>query len=239
MRSRSPRSSPRPGADLALAHVYDWPVWRNNGLAAAIGLEQASEILTPKDGQARSRPRSLLRARFSARPWPARARGAARSGSARRRLVPPRAAWPRAHGRRCEGRVERRSLRDRDRSAWIHPGPCVNCARSAWAMTTRRRASKRSLPLVSSRAAMTPLSKLYGSSRSKTCVKSGPIPADWPETAESMVSRCRDQIDRLEGIGGDAVYGGASEELTELSRGRGPVDRRLPRLRTDVPAVSR
>ncbi len=35
-----------PGADVTLAHVYDWPVWRNNGVASLIGFEQATELLT-------------------------------------------------------------------------------------------------------------------------------------------------------------------------------------------------
>lgn len=62
-----------------------------------------------------------------------------------------------------------------------------------------------------------------------------PIPADWPQTAELLVGRCRDELRRLEDVEGDAVYGGPREELQRLSdrvdlllvgsRGYGPVGR--------------
>jgi nucleotide-binding universal stress UspA family protein len=62
-----------------------------------------------------------------------------------------------------------------------------------------------------------------------------PIPADWTETAEVLVNRCRDQLGGIEGIEGDAVYGGPREELSRLSdrvdlllvgsRGYGPAGR--------------
>jgi nucleotide-binding universal stress UspA family protein len=62
-----------------------------------------------------------------------------------------------------------------------------------------------------------------------------PIPADWPKTAELLVSRCLDQLGRLEGVDGDSVYGGHREELSRLSdrvdllivgsRGYGPLGR--------------
>jgi nucleotide-binding universal stress UspA family protein len=62
-----------------------------------------------------------------------------------------------------------------------------------------------------------------------------PIPADWPQTAELLVGRCRDQLRRLDDVDGDAVYGGPREELQRLSdrvdlllvgsRGYGPAGR--------------
>lgn len=62
-----------------------------------------------------------------------------------------------------------------------------------------------------------------------------PIPADWPQTAQLLVARCLDQLRRIDGVEGDAVYGGPREELSGLSdrvdllvigsRGYGPIGR--------------
>jgi nucleotide-binding universal stress UspA family protein len=62
-----------------------------------------------------------------------------------------------------------------------------------------------------------------------------PIPGDWRQTADALVERCLDQLSRIEGIDGEAVYGGPREELSRLSdgvdllivgsRGYGPVGR--------------
>ncbi len=62
-----------------------------------------------------------------------------------------------------------------------------------------------------------------------------PLPADWPEETEQLVSQCQAQLDRLEGIEARAVYGGPREELSRLgddvdllivgSRSYGPIHR--------------
>ena len=62
-----------------------------------------------------------------------------------------------------------------------------------------------------------------------------PIPADWPQEAETLVKRCQAQLGGIGGVEGLAVYGGPREELSRLSagvdllivgsRGYGPVAR--------------
>lgn len=62
-----------------------------------------------------------------------------------------------------------------------------------------------------------------------------PLPADWPQTTEVLVSRCQAQLDRLDGVEAEAIYGGPREELARLggevdllivgSRSYGPVHR--------------
>jgi nucleotide-binding universal stress UspA family protein len=45
-----------------------------------------------------------------------------------------------------------------------------------------------------------------------------PLPADWPQTTEVLVSRCQGELERLEGVDAEATYGGPREELARLSR---------------------
>ncbi|HSC04909.1 MAG TPA: universal stress protein, partial [Solirubrobacteraceae bacterium] len=64
-----------------------------------------------------------------------------------------------------------------------------------------------------------------------------PIPADWPETAERLVDERLNRLSELDGIEGEAVYGGPREELSRFSgevdvlivgsRGYGPLGRIL------------
>jgi nucleotide-binding universal stress UspA family protein len=44
-----------------------------------------------------------------------------------------------------------------------------------------------------------------------------PLPADWPEAADDLVGRCQEELDRIEGIDADAVYGGPKEALSRLA----------------------
>lgn len=44
-----------------------------------------------------------------------------------------------------------------------------------------------------------------------------PLPADWPQATELLTRRMREQLQLLHGIEGDAVPGGAPEELERLS----------------------
>lgn len=44
-----------------------------------------------------------------------------------------------------------------------------------------------------------------------------PLPADWRQTAARLVDRCRGQLQRMNGVATDAVYGGPREELQRLS----------------------
>jgi len=62
-----------------------------------------------------------------------------------------------------------------------------------------------------------------------------PLPADWPQTTELLVNRCQAQLDRLDGVEAQAIYGGPREELARLgaevdllivgSRSYGPMHR--------------
>jgi nucleotide-binding universal stress UspA family protein len=62
-----------------------------------------------------------------------------------------------------------------------------------------------------------------------------PIPDDWPTAAEALTERARKRVRELEGVEGEAVYGGAREELVRFghsvdvlivgSRSFGPVGR--------------
>lgn len=64
-----------------------------------------------------------------------------------------------------------------------------------------------------------------------------PIPADWPETADRLVRERLSCLDELDGVEGEAVYGGPREELSRFSsqvdllvvgsRGYGPMGRML------------
>jgi len=45
-----------------------------------------------------------------------------------------------------------------------------------------------------------------------------PIPADQPEAVDRLLERCLHELRRIEGIHGDAVYGGPREELSRISQ---------------------
>lgn len=206
-----------PGADLALAHVYDWPVWRNNGLAAAIELDQASEILTTE-----RRSGEIEAALVTACCSPP-ARGL-------HELAVQRAADLLVVGSSRHALLGRALMGD-DAKGAVNGAPCAIAIAPRGYTQVHREFRAIGVGYDSSpesEQALAAARELAG--RHDAAIKAlwvvslqdvrdeGPIPADWPETAESMVRRCRDQIDRLDGIDGDAVYGGASEELTELSR---------------------
>jgi nucleotide-binding universal stress UspA family protein len=64
------------------------------------------------------------------------------------------------------------------------------------------------------------------------CVRAA-VPADWPEQTDALVYEVQDRLDRIDGINGQAMYGGPKEELVKLgarsdllivgSRGYGPL----------------
>lgn len=206
-----------PGADLALAHVYDWPVWRNNGVASSIGFEQATELLT------RERRSGEIEAELVCVSGSPPARGlhelAVRCaadllviGSSRRALL---------------GRV----LMGDDAMGALNGAPCAIAISPRGSIPVQRELREIGVGYDNSpesEQALAAARELAGRDGARINAlwvvslqdirKERPIPADWPDTAESMVSRCRDLIHGLEGIGGDAVYGGPREELTELSR---------------------
>ncbi len=225
-----------PGADLALAHVYDWPVWRNNGLASLIELDQASEILT-----AERRSGEIEASLVTASCFPP-ARGL-------HELALQRAADLLVVGSSRHALLGRALMGD-DAKGSLNGAPCAIAIAPPGYTQFHRELRVIGVGYDSSpesKQALTAARELAG--RHGAAVKAlwvvslqdvrdaRPIPADWPETAESMVSRCRDQIHRLDGIDGDAVYGGPREELTELSgsvdllivgsRGYGPMYRLL------------
>jgi nucleotide-binding universal stress UspA family protein len=223
-----------PGADLALAHVYDWPVWRNNGLAAVIEFDQASEILT-----AERRSAQIEAALVTACCSPP-ARGL-------HELAVQRAADLLVVGSSRHALLGRTLMGD-DAKGALNGAPCAiaiaprgyeqvngelrtigvgydtspeseQALRAARDLATRHAGAIKALWVVSLQDVR----------------DERPLPADWPKTAESMVSRCREQIRGLEGVDGDAVYGGPREELSRLSdtvdllivgsRGYGPMYR--------------
>ena len=222
-----------PGADLTLAHVYDWPLWRNNGLASLIEFDRASEILA-----AERRSGEIDAALVTASCCPP-ARGL-------HELAVQRAADLLVVGSSRHALLGRVLMGDDAKHA-LNGAPC------AIAVAPRRYAQAQGeLGAIGvgydgspeSEQALAAARELAG--RHDAAIKAlwvvslqdardeRPIPADWPETAESLASRCRDQM-RLDGIDGDAVYGGPREELTGLSgsvdllivgsRGYGPVHR--------------
>lgn len=202
-----------PGADLALAHVSEWPVWRNSSLASSIDFDQALKVLT-------SERRSC---EIEAALVPASCSPPARGlhelavqravdllvvGASRHALMGDDAKGDALNGAPCAIAIAPRGYTHvrRDLRAigvgYDSSPESEQALAAARELAGRQGASVKALWVVS----------LQGIRDER------PIPADGPETAESMVSRWLSEIQRLEGIDGDAVYGGPREELAELSR---------------------
>ncbi len=206
-----------PGADLALAHVYDWPVWRNNAFASLIELDQASKILI-----AERRSAEIEAALVTASCAPPsrglhelaveRAADLLVIGSSRHALLGRALMGDDAkgalNGAPCAIAIAPRGYTEGDRELRVIGVGYDRSPESEQALVAARELAGRHDAAIKALWVVSP----------QDVRAERPIPADWPETAESMVSRCQDQIHRLDGIDGEAVYGGPREELTELSR---------------------
>jgi len=222
------------GADLTLCHVQDWPVWRDNAVASAIEFDQSLSLLTT-ERQASGIEAELVCASGSP------------PGRGLHELAVQRAADLLVVGSSGHALLGRALMGD-DARASLNGAPCAiaiaprgytqlphelrsigvgydSSPESQQALAAARELANRQGAVVKALWVVT----------LQDVREERPLPADWPETAESMVSRCRDQIHAVKGIEGDSVYGGPREELSRLSdsvdllivgsRGYGPMDR--------------
>ncbi len=205
-----------PRADLTLCHVYDWLVWRDNAVASAIEFDQALSLLTAE------RRASGVEAELVCVSGSPPGRGL-------HQLAVQRAADLLVVGSSRHALLGRALMGD-DARASLNGAPCAiaiaprgytqlaheirsigigydSSPESEQALAAARELAGRQGAVVKA---------LWVVSLQDVC-EERPLPADWPETAESMLSRCRDQVQALEGIEGDSVYGGPREELSRLS----------------------
>jgi nucleotide-binding universal stress UspA family protein len=223
-----------PGAEFTLAHVYDWPVWRNTTVASMTEFDQAMGLLSTEQRETAIEAELVA---ASGRP----------PGRGLHELAVERAADLLVVGSSRHALLGRALIGD-DTRASLNGAPCaIAIAPRGYTQLPHELRSigvgydsspESEQALVAARE----LASRHGSSVRALWVVSlqdvreeRPLPADWPETAESMVGRCRDDLNQLEGIEGDAVYGGPREELSRLSdsvdllivgsRGYGPMYR--------------
>jgi nucleotide-binding universal stress UspA family protein len=225
-----------PGAAITLVHVYgsDWVLGRGAGLAVAMAREDAGRLLVT------ARHEADIDAGLLCSPLTPPARGL-------HEVAEQRGADLLVVGSSRHALLGRALIGDDTRAA-LNGAPCAIAIAPRGYTQTDHRFRKLGVGYDGTREAEAALALARElADRHDAAIRAmwvvslqnvkdaSPLPADWPQAIEVLVSHCQGELERLGGVEADATYGGPREELSRLggevdllivgSRAYGPVHR--------------